>query len=154
LKDYVGDLCALGSFSCALAESLRFIRERVQSLYVASERPHMIGVAIGLAAAFGLARLMSSLLFGVSASDPATFAAVAILLFAIALAACYIPARRAMRVGASRSSLQNLLSSIEREKEIRALTAKTSGAGDNSVRRQVRDLRKFVTESLRDVDHP
>ena len=61
-------------------------------------RATMIGVAMGLAAAFGLTRLMSSLLFGVSASDPATFAAVAILLFAIALVAFYIPARRAMRV--------------------------------------------------------
>ena len=39
LQDYVGDLRALGSFSCSLAESLRFVRERVQSLYVASERP-------------------------------------------------------------------------------------------------------------------
>jgi putative ABC transport system permease protein len=58
----------------------------------------LIGVAIGLAVAFGLTRLMSTLLYGVSASDPATFAGVAILLFAIALAACHIPARRAMRV--------------------------------------------------------
>jgi putative ABC transport system permease protein len=58
----------------------------------------MIGVAIGLAVAFGLTRLMSTLLYGVSASDPATFAGVAILLFAIALVACHIPARRAMRV--------------------------------------------------------
>jgi putative ABC transport system permease protein len=58
----------------------------------------MIGVAIGLAAAFGLTRMMSTLLYGVSASDPVTFAGVAILLFAIALVACHIPARRAMRV--------------------------------------------------------
>jgi putative ABC transport system permease protein len=56
------------------------------------------GVAIGLAAAAALARLLSSLLFSVSSSDPMTFAAVAILLVAVALLACYIPARRAVRV--------------------------------------------------------
>jgi putative ABC transport system permease protein len=57
-----------------------------------------IGVAIGLASALALARLMSSLLFNVSAADPATFASVAILLSAVAFLACYIPARRATRV--------------------------------------------------------
>jgi putative ABC transport system permease protein len=56
------------------------------------------GVAIGLAAAAGLARLLSNLLFSVSSGDPVTFAAVAILLVAVALLACYIPARRALRV--------------------------------------------------------
>ena len=56
------------------------------------------GVAIGLAAAAALARLLSSLLFSVSASDPITFATVAVLLIAVALLACYIPARRALRV--------------------------------------------------------
>jgi putative ABC transport system permease protein len=58
----------------------------------------LIGIAIGMVAAFGLTRLMSSLLFSVSASDPATFAAVAILLALVAIFACCIPARRAMRV--------------------------------------------------------
>jgi putative ABC transport system permease protein len=57
-----------------------------------------LGVALGLIAAFPLTRLLSNQLFGVSASDPFTFMAVALLLIAIALIACYIPARRAMRV--------------------------------------------------------
>ncbi len=58
----------------------------------------LIGVAIGLAAAFGLTRLITTIIYGVGATDPITFAAVAILLSGIALFACYIPARRAMRV--------------------------------------------------------
>jgi predicted permease len=58
----------------------------------------LIGVAIGLAAAFGLTRLITTIIYGVGATDPITFATVAILLSAIALFACYIPARRAMRV--------------------------------------------------------
>jgi putative ABC transport system permease protein len=58
----------------------------------------LLGTVLGLAAAMGLARLMTSLLFGVSAGDPATFSGVAITLLGVAMAACYIPARRAMRV--------------------------------------------------------
>jgi predicted permease len=58
----------------------------------------LLGACIGVAAAFALARLMTSLLFGVSAHDPLTFAAVAALLILVALTACYIPARRAMKV--------------------------------------------------------
>ena len=57
-----------------------------------------IGIAIGIVAAFGLARSMSSLLYGVSATDFETFAGVAIILVLVALLACYVPARRAMRV--------------------------------------------------------
>ncbi len=56
------------------------------------------GAAIGLVAALGFTRLLSSLLYSVSASDPLTFAVVAVLLVLIALAASYIPARRALRV--------------------------------------------------------
>jgi ABC-type antimicrobial peptide transport system permease subunit len=58
----------------------------------------LLGVAIGVVAAFGLTRLMTHLLFGVAAHDPLTFVAVAVLLLLIALSACYIPARRATRV--------------------------------------------------------
>ena len=58
----------------------------------------LFGIAVGLGAAFGLTRLMASLLYEVTPSDPATFAAVAFLLTAIALLAAWIPARKAARV--------------------------------------------------------
>jgi predicted permease len=58
----------------------------------------LLGVAIGIVAAFGLSRLMANLLYGVTAHDPLTFIAVAALLILIAVLACYIPARRATLV--------------------------------------------------------
>jgi len=58
----------------------------------------LIGVGLGLAGALALTRVMSGLLFNMSATDPATFVGVALLLVAVALIASYIPARRATKV--------------------------------------------------------
>ena len=57
------------------------------------------GIVVGVAGALALTRLIAGLLYGVGASDPGTFVAVAILLSLVALLACYLPARRAARVG-------------------------------------------------------
>jgi putative ABC transport system permease protein len=61
-------------------------------------RTILVGVAIGIVGSFALTQTVSSLLFGVTATDPATFGAVALLLVAVALVACYIPARRATKL--------------------------------------------------------
>jgi len=61
-------------------------------------RATVAGIAVGVLAGMALTRLMASLLFGVKATDAVTFAAVGALLVLVAMAACYIPARRAMSV--------------------------------------------------------
>jgi putative ABC transport system permease protein len=58
----------------------------------------VLGLVIGLAGALGLTRLMTTLLYDVAPTDPITYGAVAALLGAVAVLACYLPARRAMRL--------------------------------------------------------
>jgi ABC-type antimicrobial peptide transport system permease subunit len=60
--------------------------------------PVAIGLAIGGGAAFWVSRLMSSLLYGVTPADPTTYVAAILVLFAAAAFACYIPARRVLRI--------------------------------------------------------
>jgi predicted permease len=60
--------------------------------------PALVGLGIGIAGAIGLTRFLSSLLFGVSVTDPITFSVIGLLLLLVAVAACYLPARRAARV--------------------------------------------------------
>ena len=73
-------------------------RDVLQMVLSQGTKMAVVGVLVGICAAFGLTRLMASVLFGVTARDPLTFVGVAILFTLVALAACYIPARRAMRV--------------------------------------------------------
>ncbi len=73
-------------------------RDVLQPIVAQGMKLTLFGVALGLLAAWGLTRMLKTLLFGVSATDPPTFGAVAALLFAAALLACWLPARRATKV--------------------------------------------------------
>jgi hypothetical protein len=76
-------------------------RDVLQMVLKQGTRLAMVGVVIGIGAAFALTRLMANLLFGVTAHDPLTFASVAILLILVVLLACFIPARRATLIDPS-----------------------------------------------------
>ncbi|MEY2585624.1 MAG: hypothetical protein QOD80_1650 [Verrucomicrobiota bacterium] len=67
----------------------------------------VIGVVVGLAGAFALTRVIGNLLYGVTATDPATFVAIPLLLLLVALLACYLPARRAARLDPTRALAQS-----------------------------------------------
>ena len=84
----IGIRAALGATELSL---LRLILDR-------GVRLTLIGLAIGVAAAIGLTRLMATLLFGVGARDPMTMVSVGVILAAVAVMASYVPARRATRV--------------------------------------------------------
>jgi len=73
-------------------------RDILALIFGQGARIAVLGVGLGLAGALALTKLMTKLLYGVTATDPATFAAVALLLTLIALGACYLPARRALRM--------------------------------------------------------
>jgi ABC-type antimicrobial peptide transport system permease subunit len=67
----------------------------------------VIGVIVGLAGAFLLTRVIGNLLYGVTATDPATFVAIPLVLLFVALLACYLPARRAARLDPTRALAQS-----------------------------------------------
>src|SRR5205085_5584832 len=84
----IGVRVALGASSSSI----------LRMVFTGGMRPAAIGLVLGLAAAFGVTRVLSALLVGVSPTDPLTFGIVATVLLASAILVCTVPARRAMRV--------------------------------------------------------
>jgi putative ABC transport system permease protein len=104
-------LAAIGIYGIVAFSVARRVQEIGIRMALGADRGHIlrhivgegarlaaIGVAIGIAVSLAITRLLSSLLFGIGATDPITFAGVAVLLSLVALVASYIPARRAMRL--------------------------------------------------------
>jgi uncharacterized membrane protein YeaQ/YmgE (transglycosylase-associated protein family) len=79
-------------------EALRRVRDVLQLVLSEGLKLILAGIVIGIIGALVLTRLLSSMLYGVGTSDPFTLGSVSLLLAAVALLACYVPARRAMRV--------------------------------------------------------
>ena len=75
-------------------------RSIIRSVVARGMAPALVGVVLGLSAAFGVTRVLVSLLVGVQPTDPLTFVAIAAILMLVAAAACYVPARRVTRVDA------------------------------------------------------
>jgi len=74
------------------------VEDVLRLIVVEGMRPALLGMAVGLSGALALGRLLASLLYGVTAGDPATLAAVSLLLLLVALAASLLPAYRAARI--------------------------------------------------------
>jgi predicted permease len=99
ISSVIAFLVAQGTREFGIRMALGATPQRIRLLVVGQGMTiALAGVAIGLAGAFALTRFMRALLFGVRASDPLTFTAIALLLGAIALLASYVPARRAARI--------------------------------------------------------
>jgi putative ABC transport system permease protein len=104
-------LSAIGIFGVMSYAVSRRTQELAIRMALGADRPAVLrlvlreglgvalaGVSIGLAAALGLSRVMAGYVYGIKSTDPLTYAAAALLLMLVALAACYVPARRAMHV--------------------------------------------------------